>query len=124
MKNILKSRYYISDIVMGVLFFLLPFWSIPLIIFQMMKTRRVFYTILVSGFFGLVASLLAPTGDLYRLYMIYFDFQKYDVDSFMNFLSIKPDFLFYAILYAMREAWLVYQNCYFFNDLFFFSIII
>ena len=88
---------------MGVLFFLLPFWSIPLIIFQLMKTRRVFYTILISGFFGLVASLLAPTGDLYRLYIIYFDFQKYDFDAFMNFLSIKPDFLFYTLLYALAK---------------------
>ena len=103
MKNILKSRYYISDIVMGVLFFLLPFWSIPLIIFQLIKTRRVFYTFLVSTLFGLIASLLAPTGDLYRLYMIYFDFQEYNVDSFMSFLSVKPDFLFYAILYVFAK---------------------
>ena len=88
---------------MGVLFFLLPFWSIPLVIFQLIKTRRVFYTILISAFFGLVASLLAPTGDLYRLYIMYFDFQEYDFDSFISFLSVKPDFLFYALLYVLAK---------------------
>ncbi len=122
MKNILKSRYYISDIVMGVLFFLLPFWSIPLIIFQLIKTRRVFYTILVSGFFGLVASLLAPTGDLYRLYMIYFDFQEYNVDSFMSFLSVKPDFLFYAILYVFAKLGLSIRIIIFFMTFSFFQL--
>ena len=103
MKNILKSRYYISDIVLGVFFFLTPFWSIPLVIFQLIKTRRVFYTILISTFFALTASLLAPTGDLYRLYIIYFDFQEYNFDSFINFLSVKPDFLFYALLYVFAK---------------------
>ena len=103
MKNILKSRYYISDIVMGVFFFLTPFWSLPLIIFQLIKTRRVFYTILISSFFALTASLLAPTGDLYRLYIIYFDFQEYSFDSFISYLSVKPDFLFYALLYTFAK---------------------
>ena len=103
MKNILKSRYYISDIVMGVFFFLTPFWSLPLIIFQLIKTRRAFYTILISSFFALTASLLAPTGDLYRLYMIYFDFQEYSFDSFTSFLSLKPDFLFYVLLYTFAK---------------------
>lgn len=99
----LKSRYYISDIVMGVLFFLMPFWSIPLVVFQLLKTRRVFYTMLISTFFALTASLLAPTGDLYRLYIIYFDFQEYNFDSFISFLSVKPDFLFYALLYVFAK---------------------
>jgi len=103
MKNILKARYYISDIVLGVFFFFMPFWSIPLVIFQLFKTRRVFYTILISTFFALTASLLAPTGDLYRLYIIYFDFQAYNFDSFVNFLSVKPDFLFYALLYVFAK---------------------
>lgn len=103
MKNILKSRYYISDIVLGVFFFFMPFWSLPLIVFQLLKTRRVFYTILISTFFALTASLLAPTGDLYRLYVIYFDFQAYNFDSFITFLSVKPDFLFYALLYIFAK---------------------
>ena len=88
---------------MGVLFFFMPFWSIPLIIFQLIKTRRVFYTILISTFFALTASLLAPTGDLYRLYLTYFDFQEYNFDSFINFLSAKPDFLFYILLYVFAK---------------------
>lgn len=103
MKNILKSRYYISDIVLGVAFFFMPFWSLPLMVFQLIKTRRVFYTILISTFFALTASLLAPTGDLYRLYIIYFDFQAYSFDSFISFLSLKPDFLFYFLLYAFAK---------------------
>ena len=103
MKKILKSRYYISDIVTGVLFFFMPFWTIPLIVFQLIKTRRVFYTILISTFFALTASLLAPTGDLYRLYLTYFDFQEYNYDSFINFLSAKPDFLFYTLLYIFAK---------------------
>lgn len=122
MKNILKSRYYISDIVMGVLFFLLPFWSTPLIIFQLIKTRRVFYTILISTLFGLIASLLAPTGDLYRLYMIYFDFQEYNVDSFISFLSVKPDFLFYAILYVFAKLGLSIRIIIFFMTFSFFQL--
>ncbi len=103
MKNILKSRFFIADIVMGVFFFFLPFWSLPLIIFQLIKTRRVFYTILISAFFGLTASLLAPTGDLYRLYIIYFDFQEYSFDAFISFLGTKPDFLFYTLLYVFAK---------------------
>ena len=103
MKNILKSRYYISDIVLGTVFFFMPFWSLPLLVFQFIKTRRIFYTILISMFFALTASLLAPTGDLYRLYLTYFDFQNYDFDSFINFLSAKPDFLFYALLYVFAK---------------------
>ena len=88
---------------MGVFFFLTPFWSIPLIVFQLIKTRRIFYSILISTFFALIASLLAPTGDLYRLYIIYFDFQEFNFDAFTNFLSVKPDFLFYALLYAFAK---------------------
>ena len=88
---------------MGVFFFLTPFWSIPLIIFQLIKTRRTFYSILISTFFGLIASLLAPTGDLYRLYIIYFDFQEFSFDAFTSFLSVKPDFLFYVLLYAFAK---------------------
>lgn len=88
---------------MGVLFFLLPFWSMPLIIFQLSKTRRVYYSILISVFFALTASLLAPTGDLYRLYLIYFDFQDYSFEAFLSFVSVKPDFLFYALLYGFAK---------------------
>ena len=122
MKNILKSRYYISDIVTGVLFFFLPFWSIPLIIFQLIKTRRVFYTMLISTFFGLTASLLAPTGDLYRLYITYFDFQEYDFDAFSTFLSVKPDFLFYALLYVFAKLGLSIRLIIFFMTFSFFQL--
>lgn len=122
MKNILKSRYYVSDIVTGVLFFFLPFWSIPLIIFQLIKTRRVFYTMLISTFFGLTASLLAPTGDLYRLYITYFDFQEYDFDAFSTFLSVKPDFLFYALLYVFAKLGLSIRIIIFFMTFSFFQL--
>ena len=99
----IKSRYYVSDIVTGVLFFLLPLWSLPLLVFQLCKTRRIFYTVLFSSFFGIMASLLAPTGDLYRLYLTYYEFRDYDFQAFLNFLSLKPDFLFYTLLYIFAK---------------------
>ena len=95
----LKTIYKASDIVIGGLFLILPFLSLPLVLFQFFKTRRKFYSILISVFFALTASLLAPTGDLYRIYIIYFDFQQMNFDGFLSFLSVKPDFLFYCLLY-------------------------
>lgn len=99
----LKTIYKASDIVIGGLFFILPFLSLPLVLFQFFKTRRKFYSILISVFFALTASLLAPTGDLYRIYIIYFDFQQTSFDGFLSFLSVKPDFLFYVLLYVFAQ---------------------
>lgn len=98
-----KTKYPASDIIMGGLFLILPFWSLPLVLFQFFKTRRKFYAVLISVFFALTASLLAPTGDLYRIYTIYFDFQQTSFDGFLNFLSVKPDFLFYILLYVFAQ---------------------
>lgn len=103
MKNKLKSKIYVSDIFLGLSFLIVPFWSMILIMFQLFKTRRGFYTVLISSLFGITASLLAPTGDLYRLYITYFDFQNYDFNAFLGFIKYKPDFLFYALLYAFAK---------------------
>jgi len=100
----LKTIYKASDIVIGGLFLILPFFSMPLVLFQFFKTRRKFYSILISVFFALTASLLAPTGDLYRIYIIYFDFQQMNFDGFLSFLSVKPDFLFYFLLYIFSQT--------------------
>lgn len=98
-----KTKYPASDIIMGGLFLILPFLSLPLVVFQFFKTRRKFYSVLISVFFALTASLLAPTGDLYRIYIIYFDFQQISFEGFLNFLSVKPDFIFYLILYIFAQ---------------------
>lgn len=98
-----KTKYPASDIIMGGLFLILPFLSLPLVLFQFFKTRRKFYSVLISVFFALTASLLAPTGDLYRIYIIYFDFQQISFEGFLNFLSVKPDFIFYLILYIFAQ---------------------
>ena len=98
-----KLKYYPSDIVVSILFVISPFWTMPIVLFQLFKTRRSFYAILISVFFGLTASLLAPTGDLYRLYMDYFYFQNGDFNTYMNYIRDKPDFLFYFILYAFAK---------------------
>jgi len=98
--KLLSSKYRIADLTIGFLFLVLPFWTVPLAIFQFFKTRRSFYTVLISSFFGLVASLLAPTGDLYRLYITYFDFQESNFEEFLDFIALKPDFLFYLLLYV------------------------
>ena len=98
--KLLGSKYRIADLTIGFLFLVLPFWTVPLAIFQFFKTRRSFYSVLISSFFGLVASLLAPTGDLYRLYITYFDFQESNFEEFLDFIALKPDFLFYLLLYV------------------------
>jgi hypothetical protein len=103
MKNKLKSKIFVSDIFLGLSFLIIPFWSMILILFQLFKTRRGFYTVLISSLFGITASLLAPTGDLYRLYITYFDFQNYDFNAFLGFIKYKPDFLFYALLYVFAK---------------------
>lgn len=102
MRKVLK-KYHISDLVISAMFLLLPFWTIPLAVFQFLKTRRYCYIFLISAFFGLVASLLAPTGDLYRLYVTYYDFQEGNFDYFLALIEQKPDFLFYLILYVFAK---------------------
>lgn len=99
----IKTKYPAADIILGGLFLLLPFWSLPLVLFQFFKTRRKFYSVLIAVFFALTASLLAPTGDLYRIYITYFDFQQLNFEGFINFLSVKPDFIFYLILYVFAQ---------------------
>lgn len=99
----IKTKYPASDILLGGLFLMLPFLSMPLVAFQFFKTRRRFYSVLIAVFFALTASLLAPTGDLYRIYITYFDFQQMNFDGFLNFLSLKPDFIFYLILYIFAQ---------------------
>ncbi len=101
--KLIPKKYHASDIVTLGLFIILPFWTVPLAIFQLFKTRRAFYAVLISVFFGLTASLLAPTGDLYRLYVIYFDFQDSNFQDFLNFIQVKPDFLFYLLLYTFAK---------------------
>ncbi len=101
--KLIPRKYHASDIVTAGLFILLPFWTLPLAVFQFIKTRRTFYALLISFFFGLTASLLAPTGDLYRLYIIYFDFQESNFQYFLNYIDIKPDFLFYLLLYTFAK---------------------
>jgi hypothetical protein len=101
--KLIPKKYHASDIVTAGLFILLPFWTLPLAVFQFIKTRRTFYALLISFFFGLTASLLAPTGDLYRLYIIYFDFQDSNFQDFLNYIEIKPDFLFYLLLYTFAK---------------------
>ena len=101
--KLISKKYHVSDIVTAALFIILPFWTVPLAIFQFIKTRRVFYASLISFFFGLTASLLAPTGDLYRLYIVYFDFQDSNFQDFLNYIEIKPDFLFYLLLYTFAK---------------------
>jgi hypothetical protein len=102
--TLIKNKYYTADLLLGCLFFIIPFWTVPLSIFQLFKTRRRFYAVLISVFFALTASLLAPTGDLYRIYIIYFDFQDTSFESLLTFLSTKPDFMFYLILYIFAQA--------------------
>ncbi|WKK66709.1 EpsG family protein [Lutimonas zeaxanthinifaciens] len=97
------SKLYASDLVVGVLFLITPLWSLPFTIFQLFKTKRGFYTFLISVFFGLTASLLAPTGDLYRLYIIFFDFQNTSLKGLFSFISLKPDSLFYIILFLFAK---------------------
>ena len=101
--KLLRSKYRTADITIGLLFLVLPFWTVPLAIFQFFKTRRSFYTLLISIFFGLTASLLAPTGDLYRLYITYFDFQESNFEGFLDLIALKPDFLFYLLLYVFAK---------------------
>lgn len=101
--TLIKNKYYTADLLLGFLFLIIPFWTIPLSLFQLFKTRRRFYAVLISVFFALTASLLAPTGDLYRIYITYFDFQEISFDALRIFLSTKPDFLFYLILYAFAQ---------------------
>lgn len=97
------SKLFASDLIIGVLFIITPLWSLPFTIFQLYKTKRAFYTFLIAVFFGLTASLLAPTGDLYRLYITYFDFQNTNLEGLFSFISLKPDSLFYMLLYAFSK---------------------
>jgi len=99
----IPRKYNKADIAIGGLFLIIPFWTIPLALFQLFKTKRRFYSVLISVFFGLVASLLAPTGDLYRLYITYFDFQNISFEGFLNFTTLKPDFLFYLLLFVFAK---------------------
>lgn len=99
-----KTKYPASDIITGGLFLVLPFLSLPLVLFQFFKTRRKFYAVLISVFFALTASLLAPTGDLYRIYLAYFDFQPANFDALLTYIADKPDFIFHAILYVFAQT--------------------
>lgn len=101
--KLIPSKYYKEDLALGGLFLLLPFLTMPFALFQLFKTRRNFYALLISVFFGLTASLLAPTGDLYRLHITYFDFQEMNFEGFLNFIKVKPDFLFYLLLYLFAK---------------------
>ena len=98
-----RLKYYPSDIVVIILFILNPFWTMPFVLFQLYKTRRIIYTVLISIFFGITASLLAPTGDLYRLYLDYFYFQEGNFNNFLQFIKEKPDFLLYFIIYTIAK---------------------
>ena len=97
------SKLNASDLIVGVLFIITPLWSLPITIFQLFKTKRSFYTFLIAAFFGLTTSLLAPTGDLYRLYITYFDFQNTNVQGLFSFISLKPDSLFYVLLFLFAK---------------------
>ncbi len=99
----IKNKLYTSDLFLACLFLLAPFWALPLSFFQVYKTRRRFYSLMISVFFGMTASLLAPTGDLYRAYMTYFQFQETDFNGLLIFLNDKPDFIFYVILYVFAQ---------------------
>ena len=99
----LKNKLYTSDLFLACLFLLAPFWALSLSFFQVYKTRRRFYSLMISVFFGMTASLLAPTGDLYRAYMTYFQFQETDFNGLLIFLNDKPDFIFYVILYVFAQ---------------------
>lgn len=103
MMKLLRSKYRLVDLVISCLFVILPFLSMPIILLQLRKNRRGFYAVLIAAFFGITASLLAPTGDLYRLYITYFDFQEMNFEGFLSFIQIKPDFLFYFILFIFAK---------------------
>lgn len=97
------SKFFASDLIVGILFIITPLWSLPITIFQLFKTKRAVYTFLIAAFFGLTASLLAPTGDLYRLYITYFDFQNTNVAGLFSFIELKPDSLFYVLLFLFAK---------------------
>jgi len=98
-----KFKYYPADLVIIILFVISPFWAIPFVLFQLYKTRRPIYSVLISIFFGITASLLAPTGDLYRIYINYFSFQDGNISTLITYLQEKPDFLFYFIVYLFAK---------------------
>lgn len=100
-----------KKIVTIILAFLLPLLSLPFILYQSIRTKQKIYFTFLASIFGLIAYTSAPTGDLYRYYLIYSKFESitftnalYEIISGLDF--VMPFLLLITSKLSISIQWI------------------
>lgn len=104
--NLSMSRKYLVFPIL--LFIICPILSLPFIFYYISKRKCEAMTLL-SLFMALCSMLWPPTGDLYRHNMMYYEFQKMNINQFVDFISIQFDFVLYLISFLFAKLGLPFE---------------
>lgn len=85
-----------------------PAFSLPFIFYYIFRRRYEAMTFL-SLFMALCSMLWPPVGDLYRHNMMYYEFQKMNIEQFVVFLSTRFDFVLYLISFLFAKLGLPFE---------------
>lgn len=86
-----------------IIFFICPILVFPIIIYTSIKKYSSSVYSLLAIFMGLVSILWAPTADLYRHNMMYYEFKRIDFFQFLSYIDTTVDVLYYVVLYFFAK---------------------
>ena len=105
-----KRKYNFQDISQTLTFILSPILSIPLVIKGVYEKRNssIYCLILLMG---IMSYLFVPSieNDKAQYYLFYEKFQSMDFRAFSGFLAIRPDFVFYVLIYVFAQLNLPFE---------------
>ena len=82
-----------EKIVTAIISFFLPLLSIPIVFFQIVNRKQKIYFTILTLILGLVAYSSAPTGDLYRHYIFYYNLSFLSFKDAISFIFSGLDFI-------------------------------
>lgn len=71
---------------------------IPIVVEVANKRRYALYCLALM--MAIFAIYILPVADLYRHTLTYYELREYDLDTFLDFLKVRQDVIFYIVLYA------------------------
>lgn len=83
--------------------FFLPLYSLPLVFFQIVKRKQKVYFTILAFIFGLIGYTSAPTGDLYRHYLEYFNFSTRPMAEITEYIVSGLDFVVQILILISAE---------------------
>lgn len=99
-KNLMKIKY--NSLLVFFCFLLYPLGALPLLFIEIYNNKKYAF-VLLSLFMGLVAYLIAPTGDLYVHSIEFSDFKDFTFSDFLSILPFTIDFVYYFIAFIFAK---------------------